>query len=143
MHMAARRMSEPYPMIFLIEAIDTSSGLPSRRRRHPRAFGAEIHSLWGVLHPAREASRKGAYFTLHARPRARVAAYTRSPDGMMLFTKPAKDAPRLRVAKVAPASIETSRPPEVPAKILLPWAKTDSTAGTLPGTNVHASPPSE
>src|SRR6266540_3820038 len=50
-------------------AIDTSSGLPSRRRRHPRAFGAEIHSLWGVLHPAREASRK-AYFTLHAGPRA-------------------------------------------------------------------------
>jgi hypothetical protein len=36
-------------------AIDSSSGLPSRRRRHPRAFGAEIHSLWGVLHPAREA----------------------------------------------------------------------------------------
>ena len=42
---------------FYTKAIDTSSGLPSRRRRHPRAFGAEIHSLWGVLHPAREASR--------------------------------------------------------------------------------------
>src|SRR5712691_10513953 len=39
-------------------------GLPSRRRRHPRAFGAEIHSLWGVLHPAREASRKAAHLDL-------------------------------------------------------------------------------
>src|SRR5712691_10820982 len=44
-------------------AIDTSSGLPSRRRRHPRAFGAEIHSLWGVLHPAREASRNDFWVT--------------------------------------------------------------------------------
>src|SRR6266705_7057404 len=42
------------------KAIDTSSGLPSRRRRHSRAFGAEIHSLWGVL-------------TLRARPRARLS----------------------------------------------------------------------
>ena len=70
-----------------------------------------------------------------------VAAYTCSPDAMTLLTKPAP--PRLRVANVAPPSIETSRPAEVPAKILLPWAKTESTAGTLAGTNVHASPPSE
>ena len=36
-------------------AIDTSSGFPSRRRLDPRAFYSEIRSLWGVLHPAREA----------------------------------------------------------------------------------------